>query len=84
MLPRPLEQCYAVQVDTGANRSERGDAGTRRACGVAEAAEYLGISPSSVRALIAADKLAARRFGPKVLIEYSELDAFFDALPEAD
>lgn len=56
----------------------------RRACSVAEAAAYLGISRSAVYALIRADRLAARRLGSKTLIEYSELDAFFDALPEDD
>lgn len=69
-------------MNTQTDRNGQAEGTSRRACSVSEAASYLGISSTSVRALIAADKLAARRFGSKVLIEFTELDAFFDALPE--
>lgn len=81
---RLLRQCYCVHMNANGTGENRQDGARRLACSVADAALYLGISVSSVRALIRNDRLPARRFGSKTLIAYADLDSLFGALPERE
>lgn len=54
----------------------------KRGFTVVEAAAYLGISVSSLREDMAANRIAAKKRGATVLFDRVELDRYFDALPE--
>ncbi len=56
---------------------------TKGARGVNETAEWLGVSPLSVRRAISAGKLSAVRMGRRLLIPEESAKAFLDSLPKA-
>lgn len=55
----------------------------KRAYTVKEAAEYLGLSVTTIRQLIRDDTLPAKKSGTKVLIDALALDAYFEGLDAA-
>lgn len=56
----------------------------KRGFTTAEAAKYLGISEWVLRDEMKHNRIAAKKRGTSVLFDRSELDRYFDALPERD
>lgn len=56
----------------------------KRAFTVAEAAAYIGRSPSFIRALKRTNRMPAKRDGKTLLFLREDLDRYLDALPEAE
>lgn len=54
----------------------------KRGFSVKEAAAYLGMAVSTLRAEIAANRIPAKRRGANYLLDRVELDRYFDSLPE--
>jgi len=48
-----------------------------------EAGAAYGVSPDTIRGLIHANKIAAKKSGTKYLIPAEELEAWFESLPDA-
>lgn len=55
---------------------------TKRGYTVAEAAVYLGISEWVIRSEMRDNNIVAKKRGTTILFDRSELDRYFDALPE--
>lgn len=63
---------------------EIGEPGTKRGFSVEDAAYYLGISQSMLHRELRYNRIAARRFGTKILFDRYELDRYYENLPEHD
>jgi excisionase family DNA binding protein len=46
-----------------------------------EAAAYLAVSKRTVSRLIRSKKIAARKYGPRTLVDVASLKSFYEALP---
>lgn len=54
----------------------------KRGYTVAEASAYLGLSEWVLRSEMREDRIVAKKRGSTVLFDRTELDRYFDALPE--
>ncbi|MDO8646124.1 MAG: helix-turn-helix domain-containing protein [Candidatus Planktophila sp.] len=56
----------------------------RRWASIAEAAEYIHVSPTTMRRMIASGEITGCRVGPRLIrIDLNQLDATFEPIPNA-
>lgn len=64
--------------------SARNTSPSRRLVSLAEAADYAGVAPRTIRRYIAAGRVTGHRLGPRLIrVDLNELDALLRPIPTA-